>query len=60
MNNINITESKRNYFSPTIMEIQLDNEISLILQSDQSPDGDPTFSRNNDYFNNEPFKTNIG
>jgi hypothetical protein len=50
--------AKKFYFTPHIIEIKLDNEISLALES--TP---PTFeSRNNkglEYFNNEPFKTSV-
>jgi hypothetical protein len=51
---------KRRYNSPQIERIKLDNEISLALES--SP---PVFeltkaSNAPEYFNNDPFKTNIG
>jgi len=53
--NIETTE-KKVYRSPQIERIALDNEISLVLQSPASP---PVWSENKEYFNNDPFKTNI-
>jgi len=56
------TENKNKgiYCTPKIERIKLDNEISLALQS--SP---PTYelvkgSSAPEYFNNDPFKSNIG
>jgi hypothetical protein len=51
---------KRTYSVPQVEQIKLDNEISLALES--TP---PVFeltkgSNAPDYFNNDPFKTNIG
>jgi hypothetical protein len=51
---------KRTYSSPIIEQIKLDNEISLALES--TP---PVFelSKNSaapEFFNNDPFKTNVG
>jgi len=54
------TIEKRNYNSPFIQSIQLDNEISLALES--SPPfgpGEPLVSTP-EYFNNDPFKTTFG
>ena len=50
---------KCKYTIPKIAQIKLDNEISLVLES--TP---PTYETSNksiapDYFNNDPFKTNI-
>jgi len=55
--NIKRTE-KKSYSSPQIERITLDNEISLTLES--SPADPPTWSENKEYFNNDPFKTNVG
>ena len=50
------TENKKKYVSPTIEQVRLDNEISLILQSE--PFGDPEgWSSLNQ--SNDPFKTAI-
>jgi len=49
---------KRAYCSPQIEHIKLDNEISLVLSSLDAP-GDPESSLAPEYFNNDPFKTNI-
>lgn len=51
---------KRIYSAPVIEQIKLDNEISLALES--TP---PVFelskgSNAPEYFNNDPFKSNIG
>jgi hypothetical protein len=52
--------AKRSYIVPTIVQIKLDNEISLQLAS---PTADPDETNNMstpEYFNNDPFKTNVG
>ncbi|MFZ4726244.1 MAG: hypothetical protein ACOYMD_12445 [Paludibacter sp.] len=63
MKTIKITTEKRIYNSPEIELIKLDNEISLALQS-APPDGpgeNIMFGSNTpEYFNNYPFKSNIG
>jgi len=51
-------KEKRAYHSPTMEHIKLDNEISLILQSAEDPDGDPWAEVQNGQ-NNDPFKTNL-
>jgi len=53
-------KTKRSYISPTIERVELDNEISLALES--SPPGGPGEISLNapEYFNNDPFKTNVG
>ena len=55
-----IKTEKHNYISPTIVKIKLDNEISLALES--SPPLGPNETANNapEYFNNDPFKSNLG
>ncbi|MFZ4726247.1 MAG: hypothetical protein ACOYMD_12460 [Paludibacter sp.] len=50
---------KRAYSSPDVICIKMDNEISLALES-ANPDGDPTFSSNQQFFINDPFKSNMG
>ena len=58
---MNTTDNaKRPYISPTIERVELDNEISLALES--SPPGGPGEISLNapEYFNNDPFKTNVG
>lgn len=59
MKEINMIGSKRSYKTPRIELIELDNEISLILESDSNPDGEPTFTQGKEYFMNDPFKMNI-
>lgn len=57
MNQINILIEKRTYNRPRIELIELDNEISLVLQSDDNPEGEPTFSQIPEHFINDAFKT---
>ena len=54
----NTYNQKREYTAPLIERVQLDNEISLALES---PPLGPGESMNSipEYFNNDPFKTNI-
>jgi hypothetical protein len=61
MKTLNISPNKRCYLSPVIERIQLDNEISLALASNPAaPDsGDEVYNAPS-YFNNDPFKTNVG
>jgi len=51
------TTERKVYSSPQIERITLDNEISLVLESPAVP---PVWSENKEYFNNDPFKTNVG
>ena len=53
--------NRREYNTPNLVLIKLDNEISLILESE--PPTGPNESINNitsDYFKNDPFKNNLG
>lgn len=50
---------KKVYSSPQIERIKLDNEISLILGSDVSPDGEPAWSQNLEKNNDNPFRETI-
>lgn len=61
MKTLNISTKKCSYMPPVVERIQLDNEISLVLASDPaSPDhGDEVYNVPA-YFNNDPFKTNVG
>ena len=56
----NITTEKKQYVQPVIECIELDNDISLQLESDL-PDGDPSNPEwsSNDTFNNDPYKGNL-
>lgn len=49
--------TRRIYVSPAIIRIAIDNEISLILES--NPDGEPTRT-SVEHFTNDPFKSNFG
>ena len=47
------------YTAPEIKRIELDNEISLILQSAEPPYGPNEIVKvSPEFFNNEPFHTN--
>jgi len=55
--------TKKTYTVPQVNWIKLDNDISLVLQS--VPSGTPPFGPGEtanvpEYFNNDPFKTNLG
>lgn len=54
---------RRIYASPMITEIKLDNQISLQLTSDAPVgpgEGPGAQNRAPEYFNNDPFKANLG
>ena len=55
-----IDKKKRVYTAPEIVHVKLDNEISLILESDP-PTGPGGFGSLTapEHFNNDPFKSNM-
>jgi hypothetical protein len=54
-------KTKKIYCSPEVEIIQLDSEISLVLQSLLPPVGpDETGSLTPEFFKIEPFKNNMG
>ncbi|MFZ4414629.1 MAG: hypothetical protein ACOYOV_16215 [Bacteroidales bacterium] len=57
---MNTIIDKRVYTQPKIASVKLDNDISLALES-APPDG-PNEVRNSapEYFNSDPFKSNMG
>ena len=55
-NTINI--EKRNYSTPTVEQIKLDNEISLTLDSAPPAGPNEGFLKAPEYFNPDPFKEN--
>ena len=57
MNNNNI---KQNYAPPIVKRIILDNEISLALESSPAPGPGEGALIKPDYFNTDPYKTNLG
>jgi hypothetical protein len=58
---MNTMNKKQLYIAPQIERIELDNEISLVLQSEAPPTGPgESTSYAPDYFNPDPFKTNVG
>jgi len=54
-----ITE-KRIYKCPSIELIKLDNEISLVLQSEPPLGPGESLSLVPEYFGNDPFRNNLG
>ncbi len=58
-NNVSIA-AKGTYTAPVIERIELDNEIALQLES--TPPKAPGEAKLNspEYFNNDPFKSNLG
>jgi hypothetical protein len=60
MNKNKSAHKAKEYISPSIQRIELDNEISLALSSNISPDGEPTWSYNAQQYTNDPFKPEIG
>jgi hypothetical protein len=59
MKSNNENKLKRPYNSPKVEHIKLDNEISLILQSVAPPSGPNETNNTPEYFNNDPFKSNL-
>lgn len=58
MNNHENDTIKREYISPSIEKIKLDNEISLQLASNpDTPDSGDEVYNTPEYFQNNPFKT---
>ena len=52
--------AKRTYITPQIEQIKLDNEISLALESAPPSGPGESLGKAPEYFNNDPFKTNVG
>jgi hypothetical protein len=52
--------TRKKYLQPTIVKIELDNEISLALQSEPPALPGESLLKAPDYFNNDPYKINIG
>lgn len=54
---------KKNYIEPEIISIELDEKISIMLQSveDVNPESEPDWvTKNQDGFQGDPFKINVG
>ena len=56
---MNYNNEKRTYCPPIIEKVILDKEISLAMES-VPPIGPETKNSLPEYFNNDPFKTNLG
>jgi hypothetical protein len=52
-------KQKQNYSPPKIEYIKLDNEISLVLQSNENPMEEPNWSKVPEYSNCDPYKLNV-
>ena len=53
-------ETKKKYTAPLIEIIFLDNEISLALESSPPEGPGESLTLTPEYFNNDPFKSNMG
>ena len=56
----NMNTEKHNYIAPQIVCIELDNEIALQLESTPPPAPGEGRLHVPEYFNNDPFETNLG
>ena len=54
-----IDKKKREYTDPKIEQVKLDTEISLILESEHEEGTNHGSLITPEYFNNDPFKSNI-
>ena len=59
MNTLENKTAKRFYIVPKVERIKLDNEISLVLASTPPLGPGETMNSIPEYFNNDPFKTNL-
>lgn len=57
---MNTTIDKLVYSQPEITRMKLDNEISLALESNPAAGPDEVMNNTHEYFNNDPFKSNLG
>jgi hypothetical protein len=55
----NTYKENREYTAPMIERVQLDNEISLALESAPPAGPGETMNSMPEYFNNDPFKSNL-
>ena len=60
MNTHNKITEKRSYFPPIVEMIELDNEISLALESSPPEGPNEVFNQKPDYFQNDPIKSKLG
>ena len=51
---------KRIYTQPQLVYVKLDNDISLALESAPPEGPNEVMNRTPEYFNKEPFKSNMG
>jgi hypothetical protein len=51
---------KKEYSTPVIDKIKLDNEVSLTLDSTPPTGPNEGYLKAPEYINNDPFKTNVG
>ena len=60
MNANNEKLKKRAYIPPQLVRVTLDSEISLVLESNPPTGPGESLGKAPEYFNNDPFKTNLG
>lgn len=51
---------KKIYITPSIEMVKLDKDISLAMESDAPPGPGEVKLNAPEYFNNDPYKTNLG
>lgn len=56
---MNTIIDKRVYSQPEITQVKLDNEISLVLESNPAAGPDEVMNNVPEHFNNDPFKNNL-
>lgn len=58
---MNIYKEKKEYIAPEVICIKLDNEISLVMESDPNPSGEPGWgAQNQNGLVADPFKNQMG
>jgi hypothetical protein len=60
---MNISKTKKVYIAPELIRIELDKEISLAMESDPNPYGEPggpEWSQSQNGIAPDPFKTQLG
>ena len=56
---MNTIIDKRDYSQPEITRVELDNEISLALESNPAPGPNEVMNNAPEHFNNDPFNANL-
>ena len=53
---MSIKTKRKDYFAPVLQVVELDQEISLALESDANPEGEPDWLGSNENFDTDPYK----